>query len=160
MIEDSRSFFQTLQDEVNANPNGYSAKQLADWLGKSYSTFMNELNDDIETHKFGVSSWRKLISRMGGSRTIDLICEENGGIFVDLNGIKTGPAALQIGLSDIIEKVSNTMRDFGKSTSPDSDGGTEITKKEAEQLIRDCNVSIAAIETFKRAIEASQEDRK
>lgn len=78
------SLLDLLQDLVKHAPNGLTAEQVSERLGKAYPTLMNELNPAIDTHKFGLPQLIPLMDIVNSDLPVHYIAGARGGVFVKL----------------------------------------------------------------------------
>ncbi|MEZ6854178.1 phage regulatory CII family protein [Halodesulfovibrio aestuarii] len=96
-----------LHDIARHAPNGLKAEQVAERLGKPYSTLMNELNSAIESHKFSVALLIPLMQVVGSDAPAHYIAGAMGGVFLPLPTAENDCNAVQ-------EQALVTVKEFGE----------------------------------------------
>lgn len=101
------SLLDLLHDLARHAPNGLKTEQVAERLGKPYSTLMNELNPAIESHKFSATLLIPLMQAVGSDTPAHYIAGAMGGVFLPLPKAEGGCNAVQ-------EQALVTVKEFGE----------------------------------------------
>ena len=84
-------------------PSKKSFKQIAELMGKPYSTLASELNSGVETHKFGVPELLLLMELANSDDPVHFLAARRGGVFVKLTKAKNGGVNEQASIKAIKE---------------------------------------------------------
>ena len=145
------SLASVIQIAVKRAPNGMSAEQIADMVGRRYTTLMNELSGQ-PGHKLGADYVLPLMEATGSDEPLHFRARQMGGAFVRLPQVETM-------LGAATEETINAMQNFSELLRAVSDALKDgrVTLGELELIGAKGDMAMRAILSLTRTLERMQE---
>lgn len=140
-----------LQVAVKRAPNGLSAEQIADLVGRRYTTLLNELAQQ-PGHKLGADLVLPLMDATGSFKPMHFLARQMGGVFVRLP-LVDAPVA------EATQQTIAAMRDFSELLTAVAEALKDgrVTLGELELIGAKGDKAVRAILTLTREMERLQE---
>lgn len=137
-----------LQDLVKHAPNGLTADQVAERLGKAYPTLMNELNPAIDSHKFGLQLLIPLMEIVNSDLPAHYIAGARGGVFVRLPKSRCVEASAQ-------HQCLIAVKEFGELVAQTADALSDnrLTEQDRKAILREGREAVTAIMVLLKLME-------
>ena len=119
-------------------PSKKSFAQIAELMGKPYSTLASELNSGVETHKFGVSELLLLMELANSDDPVHFLAARRDGIFVKLPKAKNGRVNEQASIK-AIKEFSEMMVAFSEAWQKDG-----LSEKTRSRILKEGYESVQA----------------
>lgn len=151
------NFYELLKREIDAAD--IPIKWLAGFLRKGVTTMYCELSTEETPYKLGVDTWRQILQLTRRTGTLEMICRESGGVFVQLPPPDVGDDELHRCLSKTLREFADVCDGFSEIINPKSKGGGKITIEEAAVFAKKTYGLIAALLTFIKSVMAAAEGK-
>lgn len=80
-------------------------------------------------------SFITLIRETQPDETMQMLCKMAGGIFVRLPHVEGDVSKILAGMADVSKEFSDVVGSVSKAVDPGGDGGADITRKEAREML-------------------------
>ena len=128
-----------LHAQVKQSKSGLSAKEIADMLGKPYSTFMAELGN-ADSHKLDANLVCEIIKLTGCDQALHFIARECGGVYIPLDKNKNTS-------EELTKNTLHSVKEFGEflaEIAPSIEDGI-INQQEYKRIIKEGHEALTAI---------------
>lgn len=142
------SFTAILHAMVKKAPSGLAVRDIADYVGKPYSTLISELSRQ-EGHKLGADLILPLMDACESDAPLVFLARERGGVFVRLPDAATSPVAM------LTTAALDSVREFGEfaaEVATDIADG-DIPNDQLARIRKEGSEAIAAIAALLRIAE-------
>lgn len=118
-----------LLEKIQMIVRNYGAERMAQELGKPYTTLMRELNPNDEGAKLGLITFLKILGITQNYSPLSVIAKMFGQIIIEVPERVTTNVLLGR-LSLVLKEIGALLREIGKATSLESEGGSRIMEDE------------------------------
>lgn len=136
------SLTKILHAQVKQASSGLSAMQIAEILGKPYSTFMLELGN-AESHKLDADLLIPIIKLTESDAAINFIARECGGVYIPLKSNANN-------MNELTKNTLTCVKEFGEflaEISPSIADGI-INQSEYNRILKEGHEAVTAISTI------------
>jgi len=137
---DAESLTDLLHRLALTAPSGKPAKAIAEDVGRPYHVLMQELNQDVGTHKLGVELLIPLMRATGSDAPLHYLARAMGGVFVRLPEAGRAQDATFKAALTAVKEFGELMADLNDALA---DG--KVTKSEKLMLARSGQEAVTAI---------------
>ncbi|WP_022850687.1 helix-turn-helix domain-containing protein [Limisalsivibrio acetivorans] len=132
---------------------GHKHKDIAEMLGVSVSA-VKKYSLGEQTPK--LESFLHLIREVHPRETLEKIAAIGGGLYIPLPAYEGETAAIMSCMSDLGREFSDVVDHVSKAVHPDSDGGTNVSRKEATELLREIEDVLEKTLLMKQIVEEAK----
>lgn len=143
MGREQKRLLDVLREDVKNAPSGMSAEKIAEHVGKSYSTLMNELNDTIPSHKLGLLHALKVIELADSEGARNQVACMLGGMFVRLPEVDAEEVESQKQALKAVEEFGDIITVYNGAMSD-----RKISADELADIEREGHEALTAIQRF------------
>lgn len=111
-------------------------QEIADELGMTRTLLNKQLNPDDDLNNFPLKKFRKFLRAAQSQLPLDVLCREEGGLFVRLPDVSITGSAIHEAITDIAEELGQAVTAVRESLAAQSEGGAELTLAEADHCAR------------------------
>lgn len=114
-------------------PNGKTTEQIAADLDMSAGLLRRQTNPDDRDNHFPLRKFLRFLKATGSHLPLDVLCREEGGVFIQLPEVTGSNEALRAATLAIATELGEAAMRVNEAAAAESDGGTAITFEEAER---------------------------
>lgn len=147
---DAESLTDLLHRLALTAPSGKPAKAIAEDVGRPYHVLMQELNQDVATHKLGVELLIPLMRATGSDAPLHYLARAMGGAFIRLPQAGQGQAVTHQAVMTAVKEFGELIADLGEALA---DG--RLKKSEKRKVARSAQEALTAIMEVVKLVEGA-----
>jgi len=127
---------------------GYSNKDIGKAIDLSHKTVENYPHGAMTIYTFF-----GLIKHYKPEEFMKRLAEECDGIFIRIPDVDGNVSKILQGMSEVSKEFADLVQSVSTAVCPGGDGGTDITKREAQQLARELDEMIGKAARMKQFVQ-------